>query len=167
QQKTGLNWQYRYAVYNPSTSTFRYDTVEWDTNPEPPIESTSADAYMVVSWNGNGNALFVLKIGDNIHHTMCSLTATTTTWLEASKGSFDGSTISSLSISSIKTDVGTQPQHFHLAYQKSNTAIGYRNLYYSTHQGFNVTGEVNISTGNGFGNNYQPTIIESNGTVQV
>src|SRR5690606_23642842 len=74
QQKTGANWQYRYAVYNPSTNTFRYGNVEWDTNPEPPLESIPNDAYMVVSWNGNGNALFVLKIGNNIHHTMCSLT---------------------------------------------------------------------------------------------
>ncbi len=63
------DYKCRYVVYHTLGNSYRYGDVEFETNPE----LISGDAQMVVAWNGNGNALFLLKdLNGNIHHVSVS-----------------------------------------------------------------------------------------------
>jgi hypothetical protein len=153
----GDNYKLEYAVYNPSGGNFRYGEVEFLGNPMAPY--FGEDAQAVVAWNGNSKALFVLKFNNDIYYVLCQLTATTTDWIEISKGSFgSGEDINKLTLYATKINAGTQRQYFHLAYQKNNRDIKYRNIFWSTHEGMNVGEEVPVSDGTGYSVHYNPSI---------
>jgi hypothetical protein len=163
---TYLKWEYGnvyklvYSVYEPISNTFREDEVKWDIDPEATQYFTD-DAQAVVAWNGNGHALFVTKGYAGIHYVMCELSATTTTWIEQSKGSFgSGIILNTPTLYATKIDVGPTPasQYFHLAYQKNNVDIYYRNIEWNEHTGLVVHNEEQVSTNTGYTVHRKPSI---------